>query len=145
MVLQRVHFDALQGDLSDYSLFALLAPHLGNEGAGNTAWFGDFKGRPMLFAERAGTALAFVSSVGWSRRSVGFVGVSDGWQDLAQNGGLTWCYERAENGNVALTGEVDLSECQGELVMALGFGRTHTEAALRAVAGEHAITFTARN
>ena len=37
VVLQRIRFIPLVGTLSDYSLFALLAPHLGNAGGGNTA------------------------------------------------------------------------------------------------------------
>jgi len=35
---------------------------------------------------------------------------------------MTWDYTRAENGNVALTGEIDLGGCGGEFVLALGFG-----------------------
>ena len=65
VVLQRIRFTPLQGQLADYSLFALLAPHLGNSGAGNTAWLGELKGIPMLFAERDGVALALVCSSGW--------------------------------------------------------------------------------
>ena len=43
-------------------------------------------------------------------RSVGFVGHSDGWQDLSRNFQLTREYARAENGNIALTGEIDLAD-----------------------------------
>jgi len=134
VVLQRVTFTALHGTLSDYSLFALLAPHLGNRGDENTAWIGDFKGTPMLFAERDGTALALACSAPWLKRSAGFVGVSDGWQDLAQHNQMAWCYDRAENGNVALTGQIDLVASNGSFVLALGFGRTFGEAAHRAAA-----------
>jgi glucoamylase len=42
-------------------LFVLLAPHLGNRGGGNTAWVGDYKGMPMLLAERENYALALTS------------------------------------------------------------------------------------
>jgi len=134
VVLQRVRFTALQGSLSEYELCALLAPHLGNAGAGNTAWVGQYKGADMLFAERDGTALALACSAGWSRRSVGFVGQSDGWRDLSLHQRLVWAYERAEDGNVALTGQVDLGACGGEFLLALGFGRTAIEAAHRAAA-----------
>ena len=82
MVLQRVRFVPLQGTLADFHLYVLLAPHLANAGAGNTAWVGDYKGSPMLFAEREHHALALASSAPWLARSVGFVGVSDGWQEL---------------------------------------------------------------
>ncbi|MHB8838238.1 MAG: glucan 1,4-alpha-glucosidase [Gemmatimonadaceae bacterium] len=134
VVLQRIRFTALAGTLADYAVYALLAPHLGNAGWGNTAWIGDFKGHPMLFAERDGAALAVASSASWLRRSAGFVGASDGWQDLERHHRLEWEYDRAENGNVALTGEVDLVSCDGCFVLALGFGRTGGEAAHRATA-----------
>ena len=134
VVLQRVCFTALEGTLEDYALFALLAPHVGNAGGGNTAWVGELKGRPMLFAERNGTALALACSAGWLRRSAGFVGVSDGWRDLSLHKRLEWSYQRAENGNVALTGEIDLIASKGRFVLALGFGRTFGEAGHRAAA-----------
>ncbi len=111
-------------------LYALLAPHLGNVGSNNTAWVGDYKGVPMLFAESAtGFALAFACSAPWKKMSVGFAGHSDGWQDLSRNFQLTQEYQRAENGNVALTGEIDLAAAGGEFVLALGFGNIWAEAA----------------
>jgi glucoamylase len=134
VVLQRICFSALDGTQADYALFALLAPHLGNGGAGNTAWIDDVKGIPMLFAERDGTALALASSAPWLKRSAGFVGVSDGWQDLVRHRRMEWTHGRAESGNVALTGEIDLAASGGRFVLALGFGRTYGEAAHRAAA-----------
>lgn len=131
VVLQRVTFEALAGAIVDYRLYALLASHLVNKGAGNTAWVGDYKGVPMLFAEGGGTTLALGCSIPFAAGSVGFVGVSDGWQDLRQHLELRWHYDIARNGNVALTGEVGLAEAAGCFVLALGFGRTAAEAALR--------------
>ena len=64
--------------------------------------------------------------------SVGFVGASDGWQDLSQHFEMEWEYTRAENGNVALTGEIDLTACNGEFVLAIGFGAIWTEAGQQA-------------
>ena len=131
VVLQRVTFTTLAGDMADYRLYALLAPHLVNKGAGNSAWTGDYKGVPMLFAEGGGTALALGCSVDFAAGSVGFVGVSDGWQDLRRHYELRWRHDVARNGNVALVGEIDLAACRGNFVLALGFGRTDAEAALR--------------
>lgn len=128
VVLQRIRLKALQGKISDYRCYVLLAPHLANCGDGNTGWVGDYKGHPMLFARRDGVGLALGCSAPWRACSVGFVGYSDGWQDLSQNFRLTWDYTRAENGNVALTGEVDLRASKGEFVFALGFGRNCWEA-----------------
>ncbi|MCG3160760.1 MAG: Glucoamylase [Acidobacteria bacterium] len=133
-VLQRTRFTPLQGRLEDYHLYALLAPHLGNYGAGNNAWVGDYKSTPMLFAERDGYALALACSASWVKRSVGFVGVSDGWQDLSAHKRMEWSYERAENGNVAMMGEIDLNRSDGVFTLALGFGVGAHEASLCALA-----------
>ena len=48
------------------------------------------------------------------------MGASDGWQDFDQHGAMTWAFDRAEAGNVALTGELP----GGEGVLALGFAET---------------------
>jgi len=132
VLLQHIRFEPLTGELSDYRLFVLLAPHLGNHGAGNKAWIEDYKGLPVLNASRGEIALSLACSHPWLKRSVGFVGVSDGWQDVSQHKQMLWNYTHAEDGNVALTGEIDLSACKGEFTLALGFGRTHAEASLRA-------------
>jgi len=131
VVLQKIRFVPLQGRLADYRLYALLAPHLANCGRENTGWAGDYKGTPMLFASRNDCALAFACSIPWRKMAVGFAGSSDGWQDLSQHFQMTWEYTRAENGNVALTGEIDLAACGGEFVLALGFGEMSTEAGLQ--------------
>ena len=133
-LLQNVRFVALKGDLSEYHLYALLAPHLGNRGGGNHAWVGDYQGTPMLFAQRDGNALALACSVPWIKWSAGYVGSSDGWRDLQAHKQMTWEYTRAENGNVALTGEIAHSHSQGGFVLALGFGKDPEEAARNAVA-----------
>jgi glucoamylase len=137
VVLQKTRFEALKGNLGDYHLHVLLAPHLGNQGAGNTAWVGDYKGNAMLFAQRDGMALALASSIGWVQRSAGYVGSSDGWQDLKAHKQMTWNYSRAENGNVALTGEIELAGIKKKsvtFILALGFGLNPSEAGQRALA-----------
>jgi glucoamylase len=133
-VLQRTRFVPLIGSLHDYHLYVLLAPHLGNRGDGNRAWVDEHKGVPMLFAERDGNALALGCSAPWRARSVGYVGVSDGWQDLSQHKRLTWAYTRADNGNTACTAEIDLRAADGACLLVVGFGRTAAEAGHRVVA-----------
>ncbi len=133
VLLQRISFSALDG-ARDYRLFAVAAPHLVNRGADNAAWLGTHKGHEMLFAAGSGNSLALACSAPWRARSVGFVGFSDGWQDLRRHYGLTWNYETASGGNVALTAEIDLDACGGAFVIALGFGRRAEEAAHRAIA-----------
>ncbi len=133
VVLQRIRFRPLQGKLEDYRVFALLAPHLANFGYGNNGWVGDYKGVPMLFAQRESTALALASSVPWRKRSAGYVGYSDGWQDVSRNFQMTWECTHAEDGNIALTGEIDLAADDGEFVLALGFGGVWAEAGQQAL------------
>jgi glucoamylase len=127
VVLQRIRFEVLSGP--PLHLFALLAPHLVNGGEHNTAWTGNYKGHRLLFAEGDGTRLALGCSQPFLATSVGFVGASDGWQMLHATGRLTEQYDRAADGNVALSAEIATPEI--EFTLALGFGRTAPEAAFR--------------
>ena len=131
-LLQRITFEPLHGSLADYHLYVLLNAHLLNHSGDNTAWLGDYRGCPMLFAQREDSALALASSGAWRMRSVGYVGVSDGWQDLHRHKHMEWTWTRAESGNVALTGEIELSTGEGRFVLAVGFGRTAMAAGHRA-------------
>jgi glucoamylase len=128
-VLQHTRFTAQKGTLSDYKLYILLAPHLGNQGKDNTAWLDDLDGMPLLLAQRNGSALAMACTSPWLKRSAGYVGSSDGWQDLRAHKRMTWAYQRAEHGNVALTAEIDLPKSGGDFVLSLGFGKDPKEAA----------------
>ncbi|HEX2974200.1 MAG TPA: glycoside hydrolase family 15 protein, partial [Tepidisphaeraceae bacterium] len=126
-----VRIEPLQGRREDYHLYVLLSPRLGDQGRGNTAWVGNYKGVGMLFAQCADYAMALACSSGWRARSVGFVGASDAWQDIMRHKRMTCQYTRAENGHVALAGELDLRQ-GGEIVLALGLGENVTTAALKA-------------
>ena len=97
--------DSLRGKLS---LYALLAPHIARYGAGNSGWCSEVGDNKLLHAERIGVHLVMACSTGFSRRSVGFVGASDGWQDVMNHFKMIWEFSAAENGNIALTGEIDL-------------------------------------
>lgn len=129
-LLQNIKFKALKRSVKDYKLHVLLAPHIANFGSGNNAWIAEYKGVPMLFAEREGIVLALACSANFIKRSVGYVGESDGWQDLVRHKMLKWNYSRAENGNVALTAEIDLTHVdENGFTLALGFGRNESSAA----------------
>lgn len=131
-LLQRVTFRVEKPD--DYRLYALLAPHLNNVGEHNTAWVGSYKGHRVLFARNGDVATAMLCSPGWARRSVGFVGYSDGWQQLHAGEELNEDYTTATDGNVALTGEIKLEKGkETTVVIALGFGETPEEAAHHAL------------
>lgn len=131
-VMQKVQFQALKGKLSDYGLYVFLTPHLEHQGAGNTAWVEEYKGVPMLFAERNTRALALVCSMPWLKQSVGYIGSSDGWRDVCKNKKMTREYTHAPDGNVGIIGQIDLEKTKGEFVLALGLGTNHFEAAYSA-------------
>jgi len=87
--------------------YVLLAPHLGGSGCNNQAWAAPHRGRMTLSAQQGPFSLAllgvgadFRDALGAS--SAGYVGVSDGWQDFARHGCLTWAWCEAGPGNVAL-------------------------------------------
>lgn len=65
--------------------------------------------------------MALGATVPFSRLSCGFVGSSDGWTDLADNFQMDWEFDGAMNGNLALTGELDLKESH-EFTLGLASG-----------------------
>ena len=128
-VLQNVSFKS--ATKTKLQLYALLSPHLNNKGNNNIGWIDNYKGIPMLFAKNDELFLAVACSLSWLKRSAGFVGVSDGWNDLEQHKKMEWEYTNADKGNIALTGEIDISKHQN-FVLAISFGRNAEEAASHA-------------
>nr|WP_282049799.1 hypothetical protein [Maribacter aquivivus] len=43
----------------------------------------------------------------WVKRTVGYVGTSDGWRDIRQHGELKYKYDTATKRNVACNGEIE--------------------------------------
>ncbi|MGH7620209.1 MAG: glycoside hydrolase family 15 protein [Gemmatimonadaceae bacterium] len=104
-------------------LFVLLAPHLEGGGAGNNGYVAMRAGRETLVANKGDRWLALGASRPFMHRSCGYVGRSDGWTDLADNYQLDWEFDTAEDGNIALTGELEFINGQ-EFVLGLAFGET---------------------
>ncbi len=102
-------------------LFVLAAPHLDVSGWGNNAEVQLLSGREVLTAEHNGVALAMAANRPFRHCSVGYVGASDGFTDISRHRELTAEFDRAPNGNVALTGEVPLDRGP-EFTLALAFG-----------------------
>jgi glucoamylase len=107
--------------LKQLRLYALCAPHLGMGGWGNNAYVVEIAGRKILTAEKEGVWLALAATVPFSRLSCGYVGQSDGWTDLAVDYRMDWEFDRALDGNLALTGELDLGG-RREFTVGLAFG-----------------------
>ena len=112
----------------EYRLAVILAPHLGATGRDNNAWIED----GVAYAQRHDAAVCLTADVPLQDLSCGYVGHSDGWQDLNAHGRLTFDYDYADHGTVALTA------CAGATsgVLALGFAdsaygaHTHARTAL---------------
>lgn len=122
-VLVKARMIPAEGWADKLHMYFLLAPHLDVGGWNNSAKKMNLSGRTILVAWKNSTYLALDASSGFSRSSCGFVGSSDGWQDLNDNFTLDWEYDRAENGNIALIGEIDLAK-GNEFTIALAFGDT---------------------
>jgi glucoamylase len=130
----------LEGDdktLDRLHLYALCAPHLDVGGWGNNAYVVEIGGRPLLAAEKNGIWLVIGATIPFSRLSCGYVGASDGWTDLAHDFKMDWQFDRALDGNVALTGELDLKgRREFTLGLAFGHGIHHAASALFQSLGE---------
>jgi glucoamylase len=109
--------ESLRGKLH---LYALLAPHLGRYGAGNSGWCSDIGGNKLLHAARGDVHLVMGCSSGFLRRSVGYVGASDGWRDVMEHFKMDWEFCAADDGNIALTGEISLQDNEFTIAIALG-------------------------
>src|SRR5450755_4630028 len=120
-VLVRGKFIAAPEWKDKLRVYFLLAPHLEVGGWNNSAMKLPVAGRDVLLAWKDRVYMAIDTDSGFRRSSCGFVGASDGWQDLHDNFKMDWEFDRAENGNVAVMGEVDLSHTD-EFVIAIAFG-----------------------
>jgi glucoamylase len=102
-------------------VYVLLAPHLSGAGWGNSAREHRAAHKKVLVAWKDRTCLALGVSTRFLDTSCGYVGFSDGWQDLKDNFTLDWTFRQAENGNIAVIGEIDRGE-HDEFTVALAFG-----------------------
>lgn len=122
----------LEGD-AGLRPYALLATRLGDNAEDDLGWVAMHRGRRMLWAEQGpfGLALCAASEDGadaWQRCSAGCLEASDGWQDFDRNGRMTWQYDSAGPGAVALMGELPQ-----EARLALGLATSKEAAATLAL------------
>src|SRR2546421_1771416 len=107
-VLMHARFEIAEKWQGKLQIYFLVAPHLEVGGANNSAKKIGAAGRSVLLAWKNNTHLALGCDHGFLRISCGFVGFSDGWQDLNDNMQMDWEFDRAENGNVAMMAQIDL-------------------------------------
>ena len=127
-LLQRTRIRARDAAFLDtLRMYVLCAQHLEVGGYGNTGYVKTVSGRRVLMARKGRTWMAMGATVPFARTSCGFVGASDGWTDLHDNFVMDWEFETATDGNVALTGEIDITQTK-EFTLGVAFGTTEHNA-----------------
>jgi len=114
--------------------YVLGSPRLGSDADNNVGEATCYNGRRVLWAEQGPFGLALLAAApgvpdAFGRISAGCAGASDGWQDFYRNRRMTWEYDRAGPGEIALMGELPR---RGTL--ALGFAASKESAATLAAA-----------
>ena len=115
----------LEGDtelLKKLHLYILLAPHLAVGGWGNNGNKTQVVGHEFLTAHKDGVWLALGATVPFVKSSCGYVGSTDGWQDISSNFAMDHQFAAASDGNIALTAEIDLRKGY-EFTVGVAFGR----------------------
>ncbi|HEX4717289.1 MAG TPA: glycoside hydrolase family 15 protein [Thermoleophilaceae bacterium] len=128
-LLIDVNFQSLTRKPLD--LYALYDPSLTNNGMDDS---GKSSGNRLL-AYDSTTASALVARPGFTKVSNGYLGTSDGWQDLRNDYKMFWTYTSAPSGNVVQMGKTRVNgRGTRHVTIALGFGG-NTSAALAAANG----------
>ncbi len=122
-LFMRVIFTANEDNIIPY---ILINPHMNNTGSGDVA----FVDTDALNArEGQDVYLSLKSSATFVETSAGFVGQSDGYTDLNDNGAMDWNYDWADSGggNVAMMAQLQTVNSQSVTFdVAVGFGDTDT-------------------
>lgn len=92
------------------SYYLLVNPALDNTGFHDS---GFVQNKRLIFNEKNIT-LSVDASVGFSKASVGYVGFSDGYQDINQNYVMDFDFNQALNGNIAGLAKIKIPMSKGE-------------------------------
>jgi glucoamylase len=117
----RIRFVSLDG--GSYRVYALYDPSLTNDGMDD---HGRTTGRTLV-ASDGKVSSALVSSPRFGATSTGYLGTSDGWQDLRKDQRLDHTYGHAGPGNIVQIGRITgLTGRAGHRAarLSLGFGKT---------------------
>jgi glucoamylase len=118
-LLVDVRFESRTG--GPLALYALADPALSNAGGDDS---GTSAGDALL-AQDAEAGSALIASPGFTKVSNGYLGTSDGWEDLRADHRMDWEYDSAPDGNVVQTGRTALDGVhKRRLTLVLGFGGT---------------------
>lgn len=133
VVLTHVSIEGERDLMERLKVYVLLSPHIEGGGMGNNARIADIGGHRVAVAWKNHTSLALTTNFGFERASCGYVGSSDGWQDIHHNFKMDWEFGSALEGNIAVIGEVKQKHLE-DFTVALGFGEGH-HAAMSATMG----------
>lgn len=118
-----------------YKVYVLFKPAIQNTGSQNLGSANDqglFASKHESFrgySKSNPIHAALTSSLPWAATSAGYVGFSDGWQDVSRNFRMTKSYREAGPGNVALIGELPVpAGREFTYELALSFGSSRQEA-----------------
>ncbi|MFZ5818256.1 MAG: glycoside hydrolase family 15 protein [Bacillota bacterium] len=120
-VLQQTRVEVLKEEAGRLQVYVHASPRLDCGGWGNNGYVVEVAGRELLVAERNGLWLAIGATIPFRRLTVGYIGQSDGYTDLMTNFRLDWSFDRALEGHIGLTGELDLLQGK-EFTLGLAFG-----------------------
>ncbi len=126
-ILVRTKFEGDDAFLRTLKAYLLCAPHLELGGRANNAFVVEVSGRELLVAEKENRWIVCGASCRFSRLSCGYVGHSDGYSDLLKNHAMTFEFDEAKDGNVALTGELEISDGR-EFTLGVAFGESLSNA-----------------
>jgi glucoamylase len=117
---------------TDNELYVYYDPSLANSGMHDTAWT---EGRYLISQDGDVASALTCGRCRMSETTNGFFAVNDGLTQLRQVGKITQAFSRAENGNVVQVAKVDRVTIHGgDMVFALSFAKTPTDAARTATA-----------
>ena len=118
-LFMRVTFTANEDNITPY---ILLNPHMDNTGSSDVAFV---DGNSISARQGETVYLTLKSSADFVQTSAGFVGESDGYTDLNDNGVMDWNFDYADNGggNVALMAQMPtLNSETSTFDVVVGFG-----------------------
>lgn len=107
VIVDEVVVKSFQNDLKYY---LLINPALNNTGYHDHGWI---KNNKFIFAEKE-TTLTVSSTTEFERLSLGYVGFTDGFQDLNNNYKMDYNFSEAPNGNIAGLGQFKIPAQAGE-------------------------------
>ena len=123
-LLMHTRIRAAAEEAKKLKLYVLCAPHLEVGGEHNSGYVMEMVGgHRVLVAQKGNVWMALTTTAPFTRTSAGFVGSSDGYTDLAKDYKMKWEFDRAEDGNIALMGELPLDGLT-EFTLGVAFGNT---------------------